>query len=65
MSDLGIFIDESGDVGSDSEFYLITMVFHDQASSIEEQEHRLRHELDLMDLDFGNAVQAAPRGRLP
>ena len=31
MSDLGIFIDESGDVGSSSEFYLITLVFHDQS----------------------------------
>ncbi len=29
LPDLGIFIDESGDVGSNSEFYLITMVFHD------------------------------------
>ena len=35
LSDLGIFIDESGDVGSNSEFYLITMILHDQASSIE------------------------------
>lgn len=60
MSDLGIFIDESGDVGSNSEFYLITMVFHDQASSIEEQEHRLRHELDLMGLRSGSAVHSGP-----
>ena len=60
MSNLGIFIDESGDVGSNSEFYLITMVFHDQASSIEEQERRLRHELDLMGLHSGGAVHSGP-----
>lgn len=50
VSDLGIFIDESGDVGSNSEFYLITMVFHDQASSIEQQEQKLCYELDLLDV---------------
>lgn len=60
LSDLGIFIDESGDVGLNSEFYLITMVFHDQASSIEEQERRLRHELDLMGLDSESAVHSGP-----
>lgn len=48
MSDLGIFIDESGDVGSNSEFYLITMILHDQASSIEQQEQKLCYELDLL-----------------
>lgn len=60
MSDLGIFVDKSGSVGSNSEFYLITMVSHDQASSIEGQEHRLRHELDLMSLHSGGAVRSGP-----
>ena len=50
LSDLGIFIDESGDVGSNSEFYLITMILHDQASSIEQQEQKLCYELDLLDV---------------
>lgn len=60
MSDLGIFIDESGDVGSNSEFYLITMVFHDQVSSIEEKELKLRHELSLMDLQSDDAIHSGP-----
>lgn len=60
MSDLGIFIDESGDVGSNSEFYLITMVFHDQASSIEQQEQKLCYELDLLDVHPEEAVHSGP-----
>lgn len=63
MSDLGVFIDESGDVGTNSEFYLITLVFHDQASSIEEQELRLRHELDLMGLLASDAIHSGPMVR--
>lgn len=63
MSDLGIFIDESGDVGSNSEFYLITMVFHDQASNIEQQEHRLRHELNLIGLHPEDAIHSGPMVR--
>lgn len=47
-SDLGISIDESGDVGSNSEFYLITVVFHDQSSSIEGQKHRLSQASDML-----------------
>lgn len=60
MSDLGIFIDESGDVGSNSEFYLITMILHDQASSIEQQEQKLCYELDLLDAHPEEAVHSGP-----
>ena len=60
LSDLGIFIDESGDVGSNSEFYLITMILHDQASSIEQQEQKLCYELDLLDAHPEEAVHSGP-----
>lgn len=60
MSDLGIFIDESGDVGSNSEFYLITMVFHDQSLSIDANELKLRHELSLIDRQPVPAVHSGP-----
>lgn len=36
MKDLSIFIDESGDAGSGSDNYLLTLVFHDQTKSISE-----------------------------
>lgn len=28
MSELSVFIDESGDFGTNSEYYLLTLVFH-------------------------------------
>ena len=41
-----VFIDESGDTGTDSEYYLLTLVFHDQddsiASNIAAYQSRLR-----------------------
>ena len=36
MRELSIFIDESGDAGFCSEYYLITLVFHEQADRIDE-----------------------------
>lgn len=36
MRELSIFIDESGDAGSVSEFYLVTLVFHEQDHCIED-----------------------------
>lgn len=41
MRELSIFIDESGDIGSGSRFYLLTLVFHDQANSIDSHLARL------------------------
>ena len=48
MSELSVFIDESGDFGEysfHSPFYIITMVFHDQNISIESALIHLDHEL--------------------
>lgn len=44
-SELSIFIDESGDCGSNSDFYLLTFVFHDQANPVGEQVSRLSSSL--------------------
>lgn len=60
MSDLGIFIDESGDVGSNSEFYLITLVFHDQAHPIDEQASKLSERLANQGLSEGKAIHSGP-----
>lgn len=34
MSELSIFVDESGDVGTGSKYYLLTLVFHNQTEEI-------------------------------
>lgn len=34
--ELSIFVDESGDRGGKARYYLLTLVFHDQAGSITE-----------------------------
>ena len=36
MRELSIFVDESGDRGGKARYYLLTLVFHDQADSIAE-----------------------------
>ena len=35
MSELSIFVDESGDLGEMSRYYLVAFVVHDQADDIE------------------------------
>ncbi len=50
MRELSIFIDESGDVGSGSQFYLFALVMHDQAISIEDDIARLATSLTVADL---------------
>lgn len=37
MKELSIFVDESGDLGSESRRYLVALVLHDQSNSIEGQ----------------------------
>lgn len=63
MRELSIFIDESGDFGPydyRAPFYLITLVFHDQTDSIDQQvEHLKRHVCDV-GLDAAQAVHAGP-----
>ena len=45
MSELSIFVDESGDFGAQSEFYIVSFVFHDQASDITAEVARLAGQL--------------------
>ncbi len=52
MKELSVFIDESGDIGSGSEYYLLTLVFHNQAKDVTPS---ITQYLDIM----GNA-QLAP-----
>lgn len=52
--ELSVFIDESGDIGSGSEYYLVTFVFHDQSISIEPLVDRL-----------AEASQRTPVGNMP
>lgn len=37
MSELSVFVDESGNTRRDSKYYLLTLVFHEQAQGIAEQ----------------------------
>ena len=51
MSELSIFIDESGDVGEykpHSPYYIITMVFHEQNDDISQYIEKLDNELDIL-----------------
>lgn len=34
MRELSVFVDESGDIGSESRYYLLALVFHDQADDL-------------------------------
>jgi len=45
VSELSIFVDESGDFGAHSEFYVVSFVFHDQANDITSEVERLAEEL--------------------
>lgn len=54
MKELSIFIDESGDFGEyspHSPYYIITMVFHNQDSDIQNSISKLNRELSYMNLD--------------
>lgn len=58
MKELSIFIDESGDAGPVSKYYIVTLVFHEQDKAIEPHikryEQLLRDQsLDIMPFHFG------------
>lgn len=63
MSELSIFVDESGDFGTyepHAPFYLFTLVFHDQRSSIEAQIRYLEHGLADIGFDVKHCFHAGP-----
>ena len=58
MTELSIFIDESGDAGPVSRYYIVTLVFHEQAielnANIAAYERNVKDcELDIMPFHFG------------
>ncbi|MDO4291533.1 MAG: DUF3800 domain-containing protein [Eggerthellaceae bacterium] len=62
-SELSIFIDESGDCGSNSDFYLLTFVFHDQAHPIDKQLRRLSLSLTEAGWPHAKALHTGPMVR--
>ncbi|MCL1837970.1 MAG: hypothetical protein FWG47_01455 [Propionibacteriaceae bacterium] len=64
VAELSIFIDESGDFGADSDFYVVALVLHDQRDDISLALTRLTRELEISGLDTHWAIHtgAAIRG---
>lgn len=63
MNELSIFVDESGDFGTyepHAPFYLFTLVFHNQHSSINEQIKHLEHGLADIGFDVKHCFHAGP-----
>ena len=52
MRELSIFIDESGDAGHVSRFYLISLVFHNQSDSIDSALSAYEYSLAVQNLDL-------------
>ena len=47
MKELSVFVDESGDLGGESKYYLLTLVFHDQSDN-------LSHTISLYEQSLGS-----------
>jgi len=63
MSELSIFVDESGDFGTyepHAPFYLFTLVFHDQRSSIEAHIRHMEQGLADIGFDVKHCFHAGP-----
>ena len=50
MRELNVFVDESGEYGRESKYYLVTLVFHDQAEDVLNIIGRYERSLLLADL---------------
>lgn len=59
MAELSVFVDESGDIGSQSDYYILTFVFHDQARDIGSKLHGLDERLRLSGLP-GDVIHTGP-----
>ncbi len=63
MSELSVFIDESGDFGPyerHAPYYIITLLFHDQSADISEQIDHLRRHLVEQGFAETHAIHSAP-----
>jgi hypothetical protein len=64
VAELSVFVDESGDFGPDSDYYVLALVLHDQSQSIAGPTARLAEELAVSGLNTKWAIHtgAAIRG---
>lgn len=63
MSELSIFIDESGDFGDydyHSPYYIISMVYHDQSTDISKPLHSLANQLSSIGYEPDHCVHTGP-----
>ena len=63
MSTLSVFIDESGDFGPyeiHAPYYILTLLFHDQSNSIDDQVVHLKKHLVEMGFNAHHAIHSAP-----
>lgn len=60
MSELSVFIDESGDVGVNSSHYFVTFVFHDQSHPIDRAVTKLGAQLRNLEVSLDDAIHANP-----
>ncbi|MDR0960406.1 MAG: hypothetical protein LBM23_08695 [Propionibacteriaceae bacterium] len=56
MADLSVFVDESGDFGDQSDYYIVSLVFHEQQHSISESVAKLAESLRNVDLPHDHAI---------
>ena len=60
LSKESIFLDESGDFGSNSKYYLVTLVFHNQDEPINDELAKLNQELRYLDFPTDCAIHTGP-----
>jgi len=60
MSVISVFLDESGSAGTDTKYYVLTLVFHNQDNPIGSQLARLSQELDRLGFPSGHALHTSP-----
>ena len=60
MSELSIFIDESGDVGTKSDYYIVTLLFHDQQLRIDDEIEQLFRRLSEINIPAEAAIHTGP-----
>ena len=60
MGAVSIFLDESGDFGSNSKYYLVTLIFHNQDHPIGDALAKLNQELRLAGFPTDRAIHTGP-----
>lgn len=60
MVEESIFLDESGDFGSNSRYYIVTLVFHDQRKPIGDAIAKLSQELGYIGFPAERAIHTGP-----